>query len=108
MENEPKNREDWFSLVEEYENSNQSRADFCRQKGLIISRFSYYFHIFHKKNKPDIKKEPPSFSQITINQSANSSHQEIKIELPNGFRCQVPFSISSEALKKIMGALLSC
>lgn len=108
MENEPKGRNDWFLLIEEYESSKQTRSEFCRQKGLIISRFSYYLHSYRKKNNSSINKEAPSFSQVTISQPASSSNQEIKIELPNGFRCQVPFSISPEALKKIMGALLSC
>jgi len=106
MENEPKNRDEWFTLIKEYESSKQTKANFCRQKNLIISRFSYYFQQYQKKN--NLVQESPSFSPVTISQLTNSSQHEIKIELPNGFRCQVLSTISPEALKKIIGALLSC
>lgn len=109
MENSvPKNRSEWFALVKEFEQSEMSQISFCAQKGIILSRFTYYVQLYRKTIKPTPKQEAPSFSEVAVNQSPSTSPHEIKIDLPNGFRCQVPSSISSEALKKIMGTLLTC
>lgn len=108
MENQPKSRSEWFSLVKEFEQSNTTQINFCKQKGLILCRFTYYAQIYRKNVKTIPKQEAPSFSPVVVKQPLSSSQYEIKIELPNGFRCQIPSNISSESLKKIMGALLSC
>lgn len=108
MENSPKSRTEWFALVKEFEQSDITQTDFCKQKGLILGRFTYYVRIYRKDMKPAPTCESPSFSQVVVKQPPIASQSEIKIELPNGFRCQVPSSISPEALKKIVGALLSC
>jgi hypothetical protein len=108
MENSPKTRSEWFALVKEFERSHTTQINFCKQKGLILGRFTYYVQVYRKDTNPTPKKEAPSFSQVVVNQPLSSSQYEIKIELPNGFRCQVPSNMSSEALKKIVGALLSC
>jgi hypothetical protein len=108
MNNSPKSRSEWFALIKEFEQSNTTQINFCKQKGLNLGRFTYYVQIYRKNIEPTPKYEAPSFSQVVVNQPLSSSQHEIKIELPNGFRCQVPSNISSEVLKKIMGALLSC
>lgn len=107
MENEPRNRSEWFLIVEEYQTSNLTQAEFCKQKNLTLAKFVYYLQIYRKQNNIR-QKEKPSFSEISILQPITSPTNEIKIELPNGFRCQVPSAISTDALKKILGALLSC
>ncbi len=108
MENEPKNRSDWHLVIEEYQNSNLTQAEFCKQKNLVLCKFVYYLQSYRKQNNIKAQREKPSFAEITISQQLASSASEIKIELPNGFRCQVPSTVSPDALKKIMGALLSC
>lgn len=108
MENFPKSRTEWFALVKEFEQSHTTQINFCKQKGLIFSRFTYYVQIYRKNIKPASKQEAPRFSQVVVSQPLSSSQHEIKIDLPNGFRCQISPSISPEALKKIMGVLLSC
>lgn len=108
MENEPKNRCEWFLIVEEYKNSNLTQAEFCRQKDLALAKFVYYLQRYRKQNNIKAQREKPLFSEISISQPIIASANEIKIDLPNGFRCKVPSSISAEVLKKIMGALLSC
>ncbi len=107
MGNSPKSRPEWFALVKEFEQSNTTQINFCKQRGLILARFTYYVQIYRKNIQPTSKQEAPSFSQV-INQPFGSSQHEIKIDLPNGFRCQIQSSILPETLKKIMGALLSC
>ena len=109
MDNEPKNRNEWFLIIEEYQSSNLTQARFCKQNNLALAKFVYYLQRYRKQNSvSNIQQETPSFSQIVVNQSVNPLQNEIKIELPNGFRCKVSCTISPELLKKIVGALLSC
>ncbi len=108
MENAPTSRAEWFLIIEEYQNSNLTQSEFCKQNNVVLAKFVYYLQIYRKQNNIKSQKEKPSFSEISISQPISSAASEIKIELPNGFRCQVPSSISPEVLKKILGALLSC
>lgn len=108
MENSPKSRSEWFALVKEFEQSNTTQINFCKQKDLILGRFTYYVQVYRKEIKLTPKKETPSFSQVVVNQPSSPPQHEIKIELPNGFRCQVPSNVSAEQLKKILGAILTC
>lgn len=108
MNNQPATKEEWYSYIQDHEKSGISRAKYCKQKGLILGRFAYYCQQYSKQHKMTSSENSPSFSPIVINQPMNLSSNEIKIELPNGFRCQVPSSIAPEMLKKLLGALLSC
>jgi hypothetical protein len=101
-------RQQWFDLVEEHKNSGLSQTEFCRQKSLNLCRFGYY--IKKTREQTNILATPnlPIFSQVKIEADLNPKQNEIKIELPNGFKCQLSSSIQPEQLKKILGALLSC
>ncbi|MBA2653750.1 MAG: hypothetical protein H0U71_01630 [Gammaproteobacteria bacterium] len=110
MENEPKNRTKWFSIIEEYQTSDLTQAEFCKQKNVTLAKFAYYLQVYRKQNNINATRQEaqPSFSQVVVNQAVISAQNEIKIKLPNGFRCQIAYNISPEILKKIVGALLSC
>lgn len=108
MENGPKKSSEWFLIIEEYRNSHLTQAEFCKQKNLVLGRFVYYLKNYRKRNNLRAQREKPSFSEISVSHSVSGISNEIKIELPNGFRCQVPSTISMEALKKLLGALISC
>jgi hypothetical protein len=106
MSNQPKTREEWFKLIEEYKKSGLKQSIFCKQKELVPSRLSYYFQRYHQQQK-NTALQPPSFSQVMV-QLPTPSVNEIKIELPNGFRCFVPSNIQPEQLKRMLGVLLTC
>jgi hypothetical protein len=105
---EPKSREQWYQLIEAQKKSNLSQTEFCKQKGLILWRFTYHLRQYRKQNKCNSLSECPSFSPVVIPKAANTSPTEIQIDLPNGFRCQVTSPIQPEQLKNIIGVLLSC
>jgi hypothetical protein len=86
MDNNPKNRTAWFTLVEEFEQSNLTQINFCKQKGLILSRFTYYVQLYRQINTSS-KQKAPTFSPVLVSSSTPSVATDIKIELPNGFRC---------------------
>jgi hypothetical protein len=99
-------REEWNTLIEEYEKSNLTQKEFCEQNNVNLVRFGYYIQRLRKKTKNVTSGKPPSFSQVLLDQPQTVS--EIKIELPNGFKCFVPLNVKTDQLKNILGALLSC
>lgn len=106
MNKQPKTRSEWNGLIEEYQKSHLTQPAFCKEKGLILHRFVYSIQRYRKQNK--LSQPSPSFSPVVIKPSAHSSHSEIKIELPNGLRCQVPTTLSLDSIKELLGALLRC
>lgn len=61
MNDQPKTREEWFKLIEEYKKSGLKQSTFCKQRDLVPSRFSYYFQRYCKQQK-NTSPRLPSFS----------------------------------------------
>ena len=99
-DNQPKTREEWFKVVDAQAASGLSQTEFCKQHNLIMCRFSYY-----KAQRTPIQPKG-LFSQVKVNQDTSAGN--IKIDLPNGFCCHIPSTISAEKLKTIIGALILC
>ena len=103
---QPNQRAEWQSLVEEQEKSGLSQKEFCSVRGLVLSQFVYYRSIF--KTKKSETKPDSLFTPVQIKPKEVSVSTEIKIILPNGFQCFVSSLIPSSHLKNLLGALLSC
>lgn len=99
-------RDEWYQIVEEFEKSKLTQATFCKQKGLSLCRFGYYVKKLRILKTTEFSK--PSFSSVVMQRDNNLKVHEIKVELPNGFKCYLPTTIHSEQLKKILSALLTC
>lgn len=95
---------DWHKLIEDYKKSGLKRSKFCKEQGIPIPRFAYYLRAYNKCQP----QQKPSFSQVVVQPQIMPSKAEIKIDLPNGIRCQVPSCIHPDQLRKLMGALLIC
>ena len=103
---QPKSREEWLALVKEYENSNFSQSEFCKERNLTLHKFVYYRQQLRLQN--DKSSVQHSFTPVVVSSSQKINANEIKIELPNGFCCYVSSNIQSEHLKKLLGTILSC
>jgi hypothetical protein len=107
MNSQQKTREEWYLHIEEHKKSGLTQVEFCKQKGLVLANFVYYLQQYRKQNNI-LSKESHSFSPVVVQTQNNSSSNEIKIDLPNGFRCQVSCNTHPDQLKKILGVLLLC
>lgn len=94
----------WHRLIEEYKKSGLKRSKFCKEKGIPISSFAYYLRTYNKCQS----QQKPAFSQVVVQPQIMPPIAEIKIDLPNGIRCQVSSCIHPDQLKKLMGVLLVC
>jgi hypothetical protein len=106
QKNQPTTRGEWFSHVEQQEQSGLTQAEYCKQHYLVACRFSYYRQLVRKQkiNLPISS----SFIPVVSTPPANTQSAEIRVELPNGFRCYVPSQINPVQLKHFIGVLLSC
>jgi hypothetical protein len=104
-ETQPKSRAEWFDLVKDQMASGLTQTEFCKNHNLILARFTYYKKQLSLETD---QQSDASFSPVIVNQPLNVKISDIKIELPNGFRCHVPTTISSEKLKQLIGVLISC
>lgn len=107
IQNQQERRAKWESFVEEQEKSGLSQKDFCKTYNLVLSQFVYYRSVF-KAKKCDQVTATELFTPIQVKKTERNTSLEIKIVLPNGFQCFVPYLIDASHLRSMMEALLSC
>ena len=96
----------WRELVAEQEKSGLSQIEFCRQRELVLSKFTYYRSVIKSQEKVNATKK--LFSPVQIKPSGPKAVLEIKIILPNGFQCFIPAMMDVSQIRRLMEALLSC
>ncbi len=74
MNDGPKTREEWRISVDEFFYSGLNQKEFCKQQTNSL-------------------QEPFSVQKSLLRNQLIRLQDEIKIELPNGFRCHVPCNI---------------
>ena len=78
----------WLRYVSEWKTLNLSQAEFCRQKNLHPSSFSYWKRQVDKKENPPTIS-PPVFSPISL-VPTEVSRKIIEINLPYGMVLKIP------------------
>ena len=76
-----RNHEYWVALVEEFETSRLSRAEFAKAKQIAPTTFLYWLYKIRKEKKahPPV----PSFVEVNcVQQSHSDGH--VRLEFPNG------------------------
>ncbi len=101
------NHKKWKLLVEEHEKSGQTLVVFCKERNLSPKRLSYYRRLFRISNNKEIKN-PTIFVPIQLKKPDPNVLKEIRIVLPNGFQCVIPWQSDMSQVKQLIGVLLSC
>ena len=71
----------WVSLVEEFEASQQSRAEFAKAKHVAPTTFHYWLYKIRKEKKAH--QRVPSFVEVKCDQQAQADGH-VRLEFPNG------------------------
>jgi hypothetical protein len=106
-ENLEQKHDHWRRLVEEQKQSNLSQKEFCNQRNIVLSQFVYY----RCKLKKEFNQPIPSncFASVKLSEKKDIISQGVlKLSLPNGFHCAVPYNIDTAQLKRLVEVLLSC
>jgi hypothetical protein len=76
-------KENMFSLIEKWQQSDQTQKDFCREHDLKLATFHYWQKRFRKQDK----EEPSGFIPMEI---SSSYARAVEIRYPNGVIIQLP------------------
>jgi hypothetical protein len=92
---------EWERRIAAQKKSGLTAAEFCKKEGVSEGRFFYYKKIFKESHDEAMNLfRPVKISELPA--------AEIRVSLPNGLQCHFSSEIDATALKKLMGALLSC
>ena len=102
-------RPQWFNLVAEHEKSGLSQREFCKQKNIVLSQFSYYRGVANKSTSA----QPMSNFLVPVKIAAEAAAPavittEIKLVLPNGFQCAFASTVDPAYMKRLIQVLLTC
>lgn len=102
MEKEIKSRRDAAQmelLVKKWEQSGQSRADFCREEGLPPWIFQYWLSRYRAKRSPELAV---GFSEIRI-KGEDLGNGLITIRHPDGMEVEIRDNVSASWLRQLLG-----
>ena len=100
-------REQWQVIVEKQEKSGLSQTEYCKQNNLAISQFTYYRGLI-KADECAASPKLDVFTPVKIHKTEQNPSADIRILLPNGFQCFIPFHVDTHHIKRLMEVLLSC
>ncbi len=98
----------WKELIHEQIKSGLTQTEFCKQRKLVLSQFSYYRGVLLDKPQSDSKKVKASLSPVKIAPADSNSASDIRLTLPNGFQCLFSSRLELTHVKRLMEVLLSC
>jgi predicted acetyltransferase len=99
MRNNQEVKEQMFSYIVQWKNSNQSQKAFCIEHNIRY----YVFHYWLKRYREDVqgkKDKPSSFVKLQVTQSAMLAPAELI--LPDGKRLLFHEPVSSDFLKSLI------
>ena len=106
-ENLEQKHDHWLRLVEEQKQSGLSQKEYCNQNNIVLSQFVYYRCQLKKESSQPITSN--CFAPVKLSEKKDMiAPGELKLSLPNGFQCSVPYNIDTSQLKRLVEALLSC
>jgi len=116
LEHKKANREKWFALIKEQENSGLSQIEFCKINQINYAKFCYYknaliikpLKISSASKQEASEATKNNFSKINIKPHPVISIAEIKLSLPNGINCIIPSHVEMRQIKMLVEVLLSC
>ncbi len=86
--------EEMFSLIGQWEESDEDRATFCKKRGLTVATFSYWRTKYLKSQKSNT---PQGFVELKP-----LSRMPVEIVYPNGVIIRLPSSSSASDLKALI------
>lgn len=92
-------RNNMFSHIDQWKNSNQSQKSYCSEHGIAYHVFHYYFKRYREVHA-ERKQDMPSFVKLQLDHSDVMAHAELI--LPDGKRLVFHEPVSSAFLKALI------
>lgn len=90
-------REKMFALVEQWEQSKQTKILFCEQQGIVKSSFYYWLKKYHREQSVS-----SGFVPVLVRRSFSELNQAIEVHYPSGVSVRVPAGSSVTLLKTLI------
>ncbi len=104
-------RNKWFALIEEQEQSQLSLQAFCKEKGINYANMNYYRQQFKKQKLSSFNKLPQQIVPVQLKSIPDNNitpFNEIKLVLQNGLQCILPSTMDITTVGQLLKALQSC
>lgn len=88
---------DWAALVKEWEASNQSQKDFCKNRGLCYRNFNQWKSRLRKRSTPPLTSEPGDFVALRVSDAPSFPGTTFSVHLPGGVHLSIEGDINSAA-----------
>lgn len=92
------NRQRWRAVIEQWQQSDLTKVDFCRENELSEKRFHYYYR--------RLVREPAreaGFAQVSLNQSGSG----LRLRLNQSLELDIQPGFDEATLKRFLSAVIS-
>lgn len=90
-------REKMFALIEQWEQSKQTKVLFCEQHGIVKSNFYYWLKKYSLEQSVST-----GFVPVLVRRSISELNQAIEVHYPSGVSVRVPVGSSITLLKTLI------
>ena len=97
-----RSRDDWRTIIAEWEATDLSQKHFCEQHGYPLHQFTYYRYLFLQAGRSK-KRLVPICLDAAIQKP--DSDPPFILHLPTGATLPIPQAYDTAALKKLLSAL---
>ncbi len=87
----------WFKIIEDYNVSDESQTNYCKQRGINTDHFAYYLGCWRKTNTNNTKAT--SFAELQV---ADAVPDKWIINIGHGIKLEVPISSSMQQLTELI------
>jgi len=91
----------WEKHIAAWRRSDLSQAEYCRNNGLVKSRFWYWRKRFDRHGTEDITFVPVTVSPSRTSQSCGA----IRVITPNGYRIELENGFDPDGMRQLIDAV---
>lgn len=102
-----RNRDQWRRLVEGWESSDLTQAQFCRKKGISVASLQRWKRLLADTAEAgDEQAVPPAFLPVRlVERNERTAGVDLTVVLPDGVRIEVGAQCSTSMLREVLGVL---
>ena len=102
---EEERQKECLAIMREFESSNQTQPEFCKERNLAFNTFAYYRRQYLAQQKVSSKASSP-FVEIQVPRAMGV--EPFSLSFPNGIKLCLPQQFDDRQLSKLIEVLRVC